>query len=67
MYPGQLHKPRGIKINHKKTLLKNTLKYSFRQTNEYSGLLTAVDYLSSENSTYTTGSNVVVDGGWTIW
>ena len=61
--------PGGIKNkNHKKNFVKkysqNTPLGRLMNTRE---LLTAVDYLSSENSTYTTGSNVVVDGGWTIW
>jgi NAD(P)-dependent dehydrogenase (short-subunit alcohol dehydrogenase family) len=30
-------------------------------------LRTAILYLASKNSAFTTGQNIVVDGGWTIW
>lgn len=61
--------PGGISNkNHKKSFIK---KYSSNtplgRMMKAKELLSAIDYLSSESSTYTTGSNVVVDGGWTIW
>ena len=32
--------------------------------NELNGI---IEYLCSENSSYVTGSNFVIDGGWTAW
>ena len=30
-------------------------------------ILGAITYLSSEDSNYVTGQNIVVDGGWSAW
>ena len=61
--------PGGIaNKNHKKEFIdkysKNTPLGRLMNAKE---LFSAIDYLSSEDSSYTTGSNVVVDGGWTTW
>lgn len=61
--------PGGIaNKNHKKSFIKNYSKNTpLGRLMNAKELLSAIDYLSSKESTYTTGSNVVVDGGWTIW
>ena len=60
--------PGGVEYNQTKEFKQ---KYSERvplgrmmKVNELNGLL---DYLCSENSTYTTGTTFTVDGGWTAW
>lgn len=60
--------PHGIYNNHEEQFVKN---FSFRsplgrlcERKEVTG---AVLYLASDASSYVTGSNLIVDGGWTAW
>jgi len=60
--------PHGIYNNHDEVFLKNFNSRSvmgrMAQQDEMNGALL---FLASEASSYATGSNVIVDGGWTIW
>ena len=58
----------GIYDNQNKSFIK---KYSnnvplgrLANKNEFNG---AIYYLLSDESSYITGSNIVIDGGWTAW
>ena len=60
--------PGGVHFNQTKQFIKNYSKLTPMKRMMKSGELNSiVDYLSSDNSSYTTGSVFVIDGGYTIW
>jgi len=60
--------PGGVELNQsdsfKKKYSKHTPLKRMMKKNELNGI---IEYLCSENSSYVTGSNFVIDGGWTAW
>ena len=60
--------PGGIKLNQNTKFIQKYSKLTpmkrMMAKNELNGIM---DYLCSERSSYTTGSTIVVDGGYTVW
>lgn len=60
--------PGGVKSNQNKQFIKNYSKLTpLQRMMEKNELNEIVNYLSSSQSSYVTGSVFVIDGGWTIW
>tara|TARA_Y100001954_G_C15794633_1_gene596972 strand:- start:730 stop:1497 length:768 start_codon:yes stop_codon:yes gene_type:complete len=60
--------PHGVSNNHEETFVKkfNELSPMGRMMDK-DELLSAVVFLSLDESSYMTGQNLVIDGGWTSW
>tara|TARA_B100000795_G_C22804693_1_gene444059 strand:+ start:5307 stop:6128 length:822 start_codon:yes stop_codon:yes gene_type:complete len=58
--------PSGVKHKQSKTFMnkysKNTMLNRMSNKNEYNG---AIQFLCSDSSSYMTGGNLIIDGGWT--
>ena len=60
--------PHGVWNNHEKEFEENFIKLSpMKRMMKPDEILGLIFYLSSDASSYSTGSNFVVDGGWTAW
>jgi len=60
--------PGGIYNNHNNDFANNySRKVPLKRMADSKEILSALDYLISDESSYTTGQNIVVDGGLTLW
>lgn len=58
--------PHGIENKHQKKFINNFSKRSpIGRLSKAKEVLPAIDFLLDKNNTYTNGSNILVDGGWT--
>ena len=60
--------PGGI-FNHQDEVFvkKYSAKVPFNRMGNENELLSTIEYLMSEDSSYVTGQNIIVDGGFTAW
>lgn len=54
-------------INNRKFITKLKKNIPLNRVGVPSDIKTSVVYLSSKNSSYVTGTNLIIDGGWTTW
>jgi len=60
--------PHGVWNNHEEQFEKNFSRFSPMQRMSYNHeVAPALIYLLSDASSYVTGSNILVEGGWTVW
>ena len=60
--------PGGVKFKQDSNFVKKYSKHTpLRRMMKKTELNSLVEYLSSDHSSYVTGSVMVIDGGWTIW
>jgi NAD(P)-dependent dehydrogenase (short-subunit alcohol dehydrogenase family) len=60
--------PHGVWNNHEEQFEKNFARFSPLQRLSYSHeVASALVYLLSDASSYVTGDNMLVEGGWTVW
>ena len=59
--------PGGVFDNQEKNLLKIIPKVPLNRMAKWKDYDGAILFLSSDASSYMTGSNLVIDGGWTAW
>lgn len=60
--------PHGVWNNHEEQFEKNFARFSPMQRLSYSHeVASALVYLLSDASSYVTGDNMLVEGGWTVW
>jgi NAD(P)-dependent dehydrogenase (short-subunit alcohol dehydrogenase family) len=60
--------PHGVWNNHEKQFEENFSRFSPMQRMSYNHeVAPALIYLLSDASSYVTGSNLLVEGGWTVW
>ena len=58
--------PGGVKNNQNKNFIKNySAKTILNRMAEPNDISAVVNFLASDNSNYITGTNIIVDGGWT--
>ena len=60
--------PHGVWNNHEKQFEENFAKFSPMERMSYNHeVASALIYLLSDASSYVTGDNLLVEGGWTVW
>ena len=60
--------PHGLYNNHEEQFVKNFSSHSpLGRMCDKKEVVGAMLFLASDASSYTTGSNLMVDGGWTVW